>query len=66
VVRDGVDGVLVPPADVDALAVALAGVLADPALAARLGAAGRDAALSRWDWTKQKDRTLELIEGVAR
>jgi glycosyltransferase involved in cell wall biosynthesis len=66
VVRDGVDGVLVPPASASALAGALAAVLNDPAAAARLGAAGRDAALSRWDWKQQETTTLQLLEGVAR
>ena len=50
VVRDGVDGLLVRPGDADALADALAAVLTDPARAAALGAAGREAAVERWDW----------------
>ncbi len=66
VVRDGVDGLLVPPGDAEALADALADVLTDPARAAALGAAGREAALTRWDWTLQRDRTLRLIEDAAR
>lgn len=40
-IRDGVDGRLIPPDDPVALASALAGLLVDPALAARYGAAGR-------------------------
>lgn len=43
-VRDGVDGLLVPREDVPALARALAAVLADEALRARLGAAARASA----------------------
>jgi glycosyltransferase involved in cell wall biosynthesis len=66
VVRDGVDGVLVPPGDIRALAEALSGVLTDPPRAGLMGAAGRDAALSRWDWARQRTNTLRLIEGVAR
>ena len=65
VVRDGVDGVLVPPDDPAALADALAGLLTDEALAARLGAAGREAALSRWDWRMQAARTVEVHELAA-
>ncbi len=41
VVQDGITGLLVPPADPPALAAALARVASDPALARRLGAAGR-------------------------
>jgi phosphatidylinositol alpha-mannosyltransferase len=44
VVRDGVDGVLVPPGDVGALTRTLARVLDDPPLAERLGRAGRERA----------------------
>ena len=40
-IADGVNGCLVPPGDAAALAAALAHVLASPADAARLGAAGR-------------------------
>lgn len=51
IVRDGVEGLLVPPADPHALASALDRVLGDPDLRARLAAAGparaRDFELSR-------------------
>lgn len=48
VVRDGVDGLLLPPDDEAALAAALDTMAADPAYAGRLGAAGRDRALARF------------------
>jgi glycosyltransferase involved in cell wall biosynthesis len=41
VATDGLDALLVPPGDPDALAAALGTVLADDALAAGLSAAGR-------------------------
>jgi len=41
-VEDGVSGLLVPPRDAEALARAIGAVLADPALAARLGHAARE------------------------
>jgi glycosyltransferase involved in cell wall biosynthesis len=62
VVRDGIDGLLVPPAEPVALADAMAAVLSDPARAAAMGAAGREAALSRWDWSHQEERTVQVLE----
>jgi phosphatidyl-myo-inositol alpha-mannosyltransferase len=59
VVRDGVDGLLVPPSDPGALAVAAARVLDDPALAARLAAAGRDRAAG-FDWSVVVERIETL------
>ena len=66
VIRDNVDGVLVRRNDPDALADALAGVLTDPARAAALGAAGREAAQARWDWSRQEDRTIRVLDEAAR
>ncbi|MET0840264.1 MAG: glycosyltransferase family 4 protein [Marmoricola sp.] len=66
VVRDEVDGLLVPPGDASALADGLAAVLVDPARAHELGAAGREAAVSRWDWARQEESTVRVIERAAR
>jgi glycosyltransferase involved in cell wall biosynthesis len=64
VVRDGVDGLLVPPGDVQALAQALGAVLSDPGRAACLGAAGRAAAENRWDWDRLEGRLMSIIDTV--
>jgi glycosyltransferase involved in cell wall biosynthesis len=56
-VQDGIDG-LRTPREVSAFAAALARVIDDPQLAARLGAAGRLAAQTRWSW----QRTAEDVE----
>src|SRR5262249_39121293 len=63
VVRHGTDGLLVPPSDPDALAVAAGRILDDPALAARLAAAGRDRAKT-FDWSVVVER-IEALYGRA-
>ena len=47
---DGETGLLVPPDDPGALAGAIARLLDDDALRARLGAAGRERVISRFTW----------------
>jgi phosphatidyl-myo-inositol alpha-mannosyltransferase len=64
VVRDGIDGLLVPPRDPEALAGAIARVLDDRELAARLMAAGRERALT-FDWSIVGARLLELYGRAA-
>ncbi len=66
VIRDGVDGLLARPGNPTALAAALGTVLTDRTLASALGAAGRKAALSRWDWARQQEQTIQVLEEAAR
>jgi phosphatidylinositol alpha-mannosyltransferase len=59
VLSDGVEGLLVPPRDPEALAARLVRILTEPGLAARLGEAGRERALT-FDWPVVVDRLEEL------
>ncbi len=56
---DGQTCVSVPPGDSGALATALTQILDDPAMAARIGAAGRERVISRWSWRHTAEQTVE-------
>lgn len=63
VIRDGVEGVLVPAGDPAALAAAVAGVLQDPILARRLRAAGLER-VRTYDWSVVVARLEDLYRGA--
>jgi len=60
-VVDGETGLLVPPATTAPLAEALRHLAADPAMRARMGAAGRDRAVALYDETAVVGRTLDVL-----
>jgi glycosyltransferase involved in cell wall biosynthesis len=60
VVLDEQTGLLVPEKDERALANAILRLLDDPALARRLGNAGRDFAIKHFDWERITDETENL------
>jgi len=62
--EDGVTGMLVPPGDPGALAVAIKSVMDDPDLAARLSAAGRQRVLERFTWQACARSTAEHYRWV--
>ncbi|AMV35802.1 glycosyltransferase [Planctomyces sp. SH-PL62] len=63
VVRDGVEGLIVPPRDVDALASAMARLGEDPALRARMSAAARGRAMD-FDWPRYHVAVVEAVAGL--
>ena len=63
-VRDGVDGLLVPPNDTEALATACVALLSDVELANRMGAAGRDAAVQTWEWKSLMSKLVSYMDGL--
>lgn len=62
-VEDGISGLLVPPGDVAALSDAVAHLLADPALRARMGGAGRVKVELEFDVGKEAARMGALFDG---
>jgi glycogen synthase len=64
VITDGEDGYLIPFGDDAALAARIAALLADPALAARLGAAGRARTLREHTWERKAPRLLALYDDL--
>lgn len=60
VVRDGINGFLVPPKDTQALAKALERLLQDPDLRARMGQASRSIAVQEFDERKIINQWLDL------
>jgi glycosyltransferase involved in cell wall biosynthesis len=65
VVRPGVDGILVPEGDTEALAEAVLGLLADPERAAALGASARSRVEAEFDSVFAARRSLEWYARLA-
>lgn len=60
-IRGGVDGLLVPPADVAAAAHALTLLASDEGLRARLGAAGRRRVLAAYEFDSRLEQLAEMF-----
>jgi len=65
VVADGETGLLVPPDEPKALADALNTLARDPERANAMGDAGRQRAISDFDWTSIASQTAKLYQEVA-
>ena len=64
VVQDGVNGLIIPPNDPDALAAAIERLYRDRELGARLGAAGRARVVENFTWVHFRARLLEAYEAA--
>ncbi|MFH1808319.1 MAG: glycogen synthase [Pseudomonadota bacterium] len=62
VVVDGTTGFQVPPGDAQALARRINDVLRDPALALRMGKAGRQRVVDHFSWASIASKTLEMYQ----
>ncbi len=60
-VLDGETGLVVDGWDVGAIAAAVGDLLAEPARAAAMGAAGRRWAVENWQWSMQAERLARLL-----
>ena len=58
VVIDGVNGIIIPPNDPDALAAAIERLYRDRALAAKMGASGRERVVENFTWEHFRERLL--------
>jgi len=65
VVRNDVTGIIVAPRDVTAIANAILRLLDDPAVCARLGAAGRAFVLENYEWSENAQRMENLYLSVS-
>jgi colanic acid/amylovoran biosynthesis glycosyltransferase len=61
-VRDSIDGLLVPPSDVDAFASAIARLMDDAELRHRLGAAGRERVIDKYDLSRNIARLAHVFD----
>lgn len=62
-VEDGGNGFTIPPGDVESLVARMTQLLADPALRAKLGQAGRDKVLAEFDIAQEAAWLGRLFEG---
>jgi glycosyltransferase involved in cell wall biosynthesis len=66
IVKDGRNGLLVPPGDAAALANAIGGMMDDPARARTFGLNGREDVAANFSWDVIADRLAEIYRRVAR
>ena len=61
-IRDGIDGLLVAPSDLDALTAALGRLMDDEAMRARLAQSGRERVMERYDLRRNVEKLGKAFE----
>jgi glycosyltransferase involved in cell wall biosynthesis len=64
-IRDGTDGLVVPPDSVGDLTEAIATILADPSLAREMGENARTHAEQQFDWKKIGKQFADIYQRVS-
>jgi glycosyltransferase involved in cell wall biosynthesis len=64
VVRDGVEGIIVQPGDVDAIAAALEHLYQHPEIVERMGRAARERVVQNFTWDHYRERLLGAYEAA--
>jgi glycosyltransferase involved in cell wall biosynthesis len=64
VVQDGLNGIIIPPNEPDALASAIQRLHDDRGLCARLGAAGRERVVGNFTWKHFRSRLMEAYQSA--
>jgi len=62
VIREGVNGLLIEPENVGAIAKAIQTLLDDPALRSKLGSSGRDTVLQHFSWEQNILPLIQLLQ----
>ena len=66
IVRDGINGILIPARNVDAITVAVSRLVASPELRVRMGEKGREMVESEFSVEKVNAETLRVYKGLVR
>jgi glycosyltransferase involved in cell wall biosynthesis len=64
VVEENVSGIFVPPSNIEKTAAAILDLLNDPGKAKRLGKAGRNNVLKKYDWNQNLDDIEKLYKKI--
>ena len=62
VVRDRIDGIIVPPGDVDAIAAAIEHLYQHPEVVSEMSAAARKRVVENFTWDHFRERLLRAYE----